>query len=274
MRNLIPILAIIASLQSVLGQQTNAPGFITEFGEYKPKDGRWTISISAESRSIGVTRQESPSRTSGLSPSIWKAQTGWFALVENDEHVWAYDGNTNLLLIETTAEGLRTLRSEKYTNMLPEQIRQRLSPVVLDVVERHQLQGRPAPALDAKEWFNTTNSLSLDQLQGKVVLLDFWGQWCPPCVERIPESELLQNKFKNQGLVVIGVHSNDRSDDLGTFLKKNKITFPIVVDSGETARRYSITGWPTYFLVDKLGNVAWGFSYVPPKESQIQKLLE
>ena len=85
--------------------------------------------------------------------------------------------------------------------------------------------------------------------------------------------EALHQKYKVRGLEVIGVHSANESEDVGEFLKEKKITFAVAVDKGETAKRYAIETWPTYFLIDKAGRVVWGFSSALPPESQIEELL-
>lgn len=140
-------------------------------------------------------------------------------------------------------------------------------------VRLKKLGGKPAPALDAGRWLNAPDGLKLDGLKDKVVLVDFWGQWCGPCVEKLPRVEELHAKFKDRGLVVIGVHSADRSDKLDEFLKANKVSFPVVIDRGETATRYGVEAWPTYFLIDKTGKVVWGFSNEPPAADRIEQLL-
>jgi thiol-disulfide isomerase/thioredoxin len=137
---------------------------------------------------------------------------------------------------------------------------------------RKEITEKLAPPLDGKEWLNTER-LSLDKLRGKVVLLDFWGQWCGPCVKKLPTTEELHVKFKERGLVVIGVHSADQSDNVADFLKSKKASFPVMVDRGETAKRYLIESWPTYFLIDKTGRVVWGFAHDPPTPVQIEELL-
>jgi thiol-disulfide isomerase/thioredoxin len=138
---------------------------------------------------------------------------------------------------------------------------------------RKEMGDKPAPALVTREWFNTPAELSIDKLHGKIVLVDFWGKWCGPCVEKLPRLEALHHKYKDRGLQVIGIHSVNDSDSVGEFLKDKKITFAVAVDKGETAKRYAVQTWPTYFLIDKAGKVVWGFSSDLPAESKIEELL-
>jgi thiol-disulfide isomerase/thioredoxin len=138
---------------------------------------------------------------------------------------------------------------------------------------KKEMGDKPAPALAAKQWLNTAGELGLDQFKGKVVLLDFWGQWCAPCVKNLPSVEELHVKYKDKGLVVIGVHSADQSEKLEDFLKEKKVTFPVMIDQGTTAKRYVIQAWPTYFLIDKAGKVSWGFANDLPSNTQIEELL-
>jgi peroxiredoxin len=93
-------------------------------------------------------------------------------------------------------------------------------------------------------------------------------------VKKLPQVEELHRKFGKRGLVVIGVHSAVRSDNAGQFVKDNGITFPVLIDSGETARRYAVEPIPVYFLIDKSGKLAWGFSNDLPAEDQIEELLK
>jgi thiol-disulfide isomerase/thioredoxin/tRNA A-37 threonylcarbamoyl transferase component Bud32 len=133
---------------------------------------------------------------------------------------------------------------------------------------------RPAPEIEAQQWFHTEGALSLPALRGKVVLLDFWGQWCAPCVEKLPKTEALYQRFKDRGLVAIGVHSSNSAENLDAFLKTRQITFPIALDTGATAERYAVEAWPTYYLVDRTGRIVWGGGHDLPEDDQITKLLE
>jgi thiol-disulfide isomerase/thioredoxin len=151
--------------------------------------------------------------------------------------------------------------------------RHEMHELVDNATRLQALGGKPAPALDAKQWLNIDKGLTLAQAKGKVVLLDFWGKWCGPCVANLPKVEELHARFKDRGLVVVGVHTPDRSDKLEEFLKERKVSIPVMIDGGQTATRYDVGAWPTYFLIDRSGQVAWGFSHEPPTASRIDELL-
>lgn len=129
------------------------------------------------------------------------------------------------------------------------------------------------PELSYGETFNVPSSVDLSKLRGTPVLLDFWGTWCGPCVKNLPKIEALHKEFAVKGLTVIGVHSNKASETVGEFLTENKITFPIVVDTGDTATAFGIESYPTYFLIDRQGKVVEGFANHPPTDEAIRKLL-
>lgn len=139
---------------------------------------------------------------------------------------------------------------------------------------QQELENKPAPGLSLSKWFNSPHESSLDQLSGNVILLDFWGKWCGPCVRNLPHLQALHKKYHDRGLVVIGVHSCNDSDDLQAFLQKNEITFAVAVDSGETAKRYGVDQWPVYFLISRMGKVTWGSASEPPSDTQIEELLK
>ncbi|MCH7750613.1 MAG: TlpA family protein disulfide reductase [Planctomycetes bacterium] len=144
-----------------------------------------------------------------------------------------------------------------------------------ELVRRRILESLPGsipPEIDASQWMNT-NQLTWKDLQGKVVLLDFWATWCSPCVKKLPHVQELADKFADQGLVVIGIHSENGSDTCAEFVAKAKLTFPIAVDTGTTEKRYAIEGVPKYFLIDKTGHVVDGYAAEVPDEETIRNLL-
>ena len=136
-----------------------------------------------------------------------------------------------------------------------------------------KMGAKPTPALEASRWLNTSAPLALDGLKGKTVLLDFWGHWSRPCVKNLPRCEELHTKFKDRGLVVIGVHSAHDSDKVDALLKEKNVTFPVMIDRGESADGFKINTWPTYVLINKAGKIAWGFSQEPPAAALIEEFL-
>jgi len=136
-----------------------------------------------------------------------------------------------------------------------------------------ELQSAPPPPISAAQWINSSEPLRLEQLHGKVVLLDFWGQWCQPCVKKLPVLEEWHRKFRDRGLVVIGIHSSDQADHLSEFVAKSNVSFPVCVDDGATAKAYGIDSWPTYVLIDKTGRVVAGPANVPPSDVELETLI-
>ena len=133
--------------------------------------------------------------------------------------------------------------------------------------------GGPAPAFAPARWLNADRPPTWDDLRGRVVLLDFWGMWCGPCVRKLPRVEELHAAYNDRGLAVVGVHTPHAADGLDAFLREKGVTFPVVLDTGETARLYGVAAWPTYFLVDRAGRLAWGPAHDPPGPEQIEPLL-
>ena len=97
--------------------------------------------------------------------------------------------------------------------------------------------------------------VSLSDYRGKVVLVNIWAIWCPPCVDEMPSMEKLYQKFKGENFEILAVSI----DSLGLkavtpFMKKHKLTFPALIDSAGTIRiSYRTTGVPESFIIDKDG---------------------
>ena len=108
------------------------------------------------------------------------------------------------------------------------------------------------------EWLNTSGPISLKDLRGKIVLIDFWTYCCINCMHVLPDLEYLENKYPNQ-LVVIGVHSakfeNEKvSDNIRDAILRYEIKHPVVNDSDMLIwRRFGTRAWPTLALIDAEG---------------------
>jgi len=99
--------------------------------------------------------------------------------------------------------------------------------------------------------------ITLEDLRGKVVLLDFWGTWCPPCVESVPDLRNLQKKYaKEPNFVIIGISSDSDEEEWREFTVKNKMIWPQYRDKDRRIQRaFGIHAFPTYILIDHEGIV-------------------
>lgn len=143
-------------------------------------------------------------------------------------------------------------------------------PLTAKLIAPQTRQAAPDLALNDQ----SGKTISLSTLKGKVVLLDFWGVWCGPCREKLPKTQDIHDEFKDKGLAVVGIHSNSRTEGMADFIGQENITFPIGIDPGHIADDYSVNAWPTYYLIDKQGRIAWGPQHGLPSERQIQSLLD
>lgn len=116
----------------------------------------------------------------------------------------------------------------------------------------------PAPEFDL-ERLDRDGRLSLASLRGKPAVINFWASWCRPCEEEVPLLEQVWREHRDEGLVVLGVDSQDFRGDARRFARKNGITYPIVHDGpGDVMRRYDLTGLPETYFLDRTGRLVCG----------------
>jgi thiol-disulfide isomerase/thioredoxin len=99
--------------------------------------------------------------------------------------------------------------------------------------------------------------VSLSQYRGKVVILNFWATWCPPCREEMPSMERLYQKYKEPGLVILAVSTDENGKKaVSQFLQRTPYSFPILLDSDGVAQNaYGVFRFPESFIIDHNGIV-------------------
>jgi cytochrome c biogenesis protein CcmG/thiol:disulfide interchange protein DsbE len=113
----------------------------------------------------------------------------------------------------------------------------------------------PAPQF-ALSRLDAPGKLALASLRGKVVVLNFWASWCVPCKSEAPRLEAAWQRYRDKGVVVVGVDAQDFSGDAKHFVKKYKLTYPNVHDGpGDVLPKYGVTGFPETYFVDRQGRL-------------------
>jgi thiol-disulfide isomerase/thioredoxin len=116
--------------------------------------------------------------------------------------------------------------------------------------------GTPAPELKAQDLAGASKTLA--DYRGKVVLLNFWASWCPPCLREIPSMERLRIKMAGRPLAIVALDSAEAQEDVNAFLSRMTLGFPVLLDpDGSNTRRWKVFALPTTFLLDAEGRVRY-----------------
>jgi peroxiredoxin len=127
----------------------------------------------------------------------------------------------------------------------------------------------PAPPFEVKDL--KANSLKLEDLKGKVVVLNFWFVECKPCVSEIPELNELVMEFQKKGVVFMALGLNN-TEQMKKFLKKTPFNYQVVPDAKEVANQFGVDGFPTSVVIDQEGVIRYISLGVGPQNKE--KLAE
>jgi len=119
-------------------------------------------------------------------------------------------------------------------------------------------------------------TVKLSDYKGKIVIIDFWATWCPPCRKGIPDLVAIQKEFK-KSVVIIGISlDGDKTiKDVPKFVKDYKINYPVVYGNNQVTIDYGgIRSIPTSFIIDKKGNVVDSHIGLVDKEIYVEKIKE
>ena len=118
------------------------------------------------------------------------------------------------------------------------------------------------------------NEYRVSDFKGKIVLLDFWATWCPPCHMSIPEIISLHEKYSDRGLIVVGISLDRDYNTLKRYCEKKDIPYLILIGNQKITKRYDIKAIPTFFLLDRKGKVVYHqVGYLPEKFAEIDRKI-
>lgn len=114
----------------------------------------------------------------------------------------------------------------------------------------------PAPTLQASDLSGATKTLV--DYRGKVLLLNFWATWCPPCLREMPSLERLREKMAGRPLEIAAIDSAESADEVNAYLSRMKLGFPVLLDAdGSNTQRWKVFVLPTTFVLDGEGRVRY-----------------
>ncbi len=100
------------------------------------------------------------------------------------------------------------------------------------------------------------NKVRLSDFKGKIVFLNFWATWCPPCVYEMPDMEKLHQTLGNKDFIVVAINLRESSKKVAKFLQKHNLSFKVLLDQkSKLGRTFGIRTIPTTFVLDKNGNL-------------------
>lgn len=115
--------------------------------------------------------------------------------------------------------------------------------------------GEQAPAFSLKD--KDGKVFSAESMKGKIIVLNFWATWCPPCRAEIPAFKSVYEKYKGKGVEIVGVSLDHKGwDVIRPFLDQHKINYPVVLGGADIAKAYgNVRSIPTTFIIDRKGKV-------------------
>jgi peroxiredoxin len=117
--------------------------------------------------------------------------------------------------------------------------------------------GTRAPAFDLPLADGSGDTLSLESLQGRVVVLDFWSTTCRPCLREMEDLKVLWRRMKPRGVTVVGLSTGGESPaQIARFGKDRNVDYPLVVDPGRVAAAYQVRSLPTLYVIDREGRIS------------------
>lgn len=125
--------------------------------------------------------------------------------------------------------------------------------------------------IKAESWINSP-PLRESDVAGRVVLIDFWAVWCLPCLGSVNTLQGYADELKEKPFTIVAVHFKAKRRQVLPYVHDYDIRYPVAIDTGTTWQHYGVTVLPTYYLLDKKGNLRYQGTEPPPFE-MVEELL-
>lgn len=131
-------------------------------------------------------------------------------------------------------------------------------PSLVYSVELQPYRGKPLPPFTLNDLEGRKHQIT--DYRGKVVLVNFWGTWCPPCVREFPSMQRLKTKLADKPFTILALNVGDDTEDIRKFIKKVAIDFTILIDTdSQTSRAWRVYAYPANFILDTTGRIVYAF---------------
>ncbi|MEW6754862.1 MAG: TlpA disulfide reductase family protein [Candidatus Latescibacterota bacterium] len=147
------------------------------------------------------------------------------------------------------------------------------APAAVQLAEQGGLPlGTPAPAFDLPT--TAGGRVSLAELRGRVVVLDFWATWCGPCRPALRSLQDLSRRHEGSGVAVVGVCVSSSPDQIAPFVLREALTFPVLLGEETVQAAYRVVALPTLFVLDRQGAIRYHHvGYAPGAEALVAETV-
>jgi peroxiredoxin len=199
------------------------------------------------------------------------AETEYRAALAVDKNNANADFKLGVVLMRESQPAEGTQELQQYLKLAPNGDDATYATKVLADPKR---AGQPmAPAFKVQTLDGET--ISLDQLSGKIVVMDFWATWCPPCVSSVPELKALTKKYSRSQLVLISISADQDQQAWREFINKKSMEWPQYWDhDGQIRNKFGVNAFPTYLVIDRDGFIAQHIVGLNPQQSVVSRLKD
>jgi len=239
-------LAALVAVPNARGQQAAAPD-----------DARIAALEQSFSQRLQQLEQRLNQRIARLEAQIAQltAQSG-APTAEEEQTATTLLSEANAMIAAGDIDGARQKLDDLIQNHSRTRAARQARPLAIEVA----VIGKPAPAaLEVERWYQGEGEGEGSLKANGATLLVFWEEWCPHCRREVPRLEQVYDRYKAQGLHVVGLTrlTRDATDDkVRTFLTDNHVTYPVAKEDGELSREFNVRGIPAAAVV-KAGKIVW-----------------